>query len=102
MVTISMDSAERAEKARAFLRVHHAAASPRSEPSMRKENRTAMNFRFSGEDPDAMAAAIDDEWSGALPHSVIVNSAGKILWRHTGQCEPLALRRAILDALEQP
>jgi hypothetical protein len=69
---------------------------------MKKENRTAMNFRFSGENPDKLAEAIDPEWSGALPHSVIVDSNGKVLWRHTGEIEVVALRRAILDALAQP
>lgn len=102
MVTISLDKSDRADKAKKFLADQHAAVSPRTAPFMKKENRTAMNFRFSGENPDTLAEAIDPEWSGALPHSVIVDSNGKVLWRHTGEVEVLALRRAILIALEQP
>jgi peroxiredoxin len=102
MVTISMDKSDRAGQAKKFLAEQHAAVSPRTAPFMKKENRTAMNFRFSGENPDKLAEAIDPEWSGALPHSVIVDSNGKVLWRHTGEIEVVALRRAILDALAQP
>lgn len=102
MVTISLDKADRAAKAKDFLTEQHAAVSPRHLAFMKKENRTAMNFRFSGENPDKLAEAIDPEWSGALPHSVIVDSTGKVLWRHTGQVDPVELRRAILKALDQP
>ena len=101
LVTISLDEADRAEKARKFLAEQHAAISPRTAPFLRKENRTAINFRFSGENPDHLAEAIDPEWSGALPHSVLVDSSGKVLWRHTGQVNPVELRRAILVALDQ-
>ncbi|MFM7181250.1 MAG: redoxin family protein [Verrucomicrobiales bacterium] len=101
MVTISMDESDRAERAKKFLAEQHAAISPRHLPFMKKENRTAMNFRFSGENPDALAEAIDPKWSGALPHSVIVDSSGKVLWSHTGEIEVVALRRAILEALNR-
>lgn len=102
MVTISLDKVDRAGKAQKFLAEQHAAISPRTLPFLKKEGRTALNYRFSGENPDALAEVIDPEWSGALPHSVIVDSTGKVLWRHTGQVDPVELRRAILVALDTP
>lgn len=100
LVTISLDEADRAEKARKFLAEHHAAISPRTAPFLRKANQSALHFRLSGGNPDDLAEAIDPQWSGALPHSVIVDSTGKVLWRHTGQVEPVELRRAILKAID--
>ena len=47
-----------------------------------------------------MAQAIDPEWSGALPHTVLIAPGGKILWRHTGELDIVETRRQILKGLE--
>lgn len=99
LVTISLDPVEAESKVRRILQKHHAAVSPRVVPALRKEERKSINYRFAGENPDEMAEVIDAEWSGALPHSLLLSPAGEIVWRHTGSVEPLELRRQILRAL---
>ncbi|BCX49301.1 alkylhydroperoxide reductase [Haloferula helveola] len=99
MVTISLDPEAAAKKAEGFLKKQHAAVSPRSMDGLKKEGRTTINYRFSGENPDLLAEAIDPEWSGAQPHSVILSPKGEIVWRHTGRVEPVELRRQVLKAI---
>ncbi|MDB6079286.1 MAG: Redoxin domain protein, partial [Akkermansiaceae bacterium] len=68
--------------------------------SLAKEGRTANNYLFSGENPDLLAEAIDKEWTGAQPHSVLLSPKGEILWRHTGKVDVVELRKELLKALE--
>jgi hypothetical protein len=47
-----------------------------------------------------MAQAIDPEWTGALPHTVLVAPGGKIFWRHSGEIDIVEVRRQILKGLQ--
>ncbi len=58
------------------------------------------NYLWTGGNPDLMAQAIDPEWSGALPHLVLIAPGGKILWRHTGEIPVVEVRRQLVKALE--
>jgi hypothetical protein len=84
-----------------FLESRHAALSDRSVPALRKEGRDGNNFHWTGGNPDKLAEAIDPEWTGALPHSVILGPGGEILWRHTGEIDVVELRRQILAAINR-
>jgi peroxiredoxin len=99
MVTVSLDPPADKDKVMKFLTGHHAALSDRTKPSLAKEGRTSNNHLFAGANPDELAEALDPEWGGALPHSILLAPGGEILWRHTGRVEPVELRRAIVDAL---
>ena len=35
------------------------------------------------------------KWQGPLPHTLLIEPGGKVIFRHTGQVDPLELRRAI-------
>ena len=100
MVTISLDPPSDEKKVQKFLEKKHAALSPQTKESVEKAGRTTNNYIFSGENADLLAEAIDSEWTGAQPHSVLISPDGKILWRHNGQIEVVALRKAIVKALE--
>ena len=39
------------------------------------------------------------EGSGPVPHTILVAPGGKVLYRKSGPCEPLAIKRAIVDYL---
>jgi thiol-disulfide isomerase/thioredoxin len=51
------------------------------------------------DDHDAMINALDAEWQGELPHTVLVAPGGKVVYRTRGAFEPLALRKAIVGYL---
>lgn len=66
-----------------------------------KKHRASMpNYIFADEDKYKMLEAIDPEWNGALPHTLVVNEKGKVIYRETGSLDFLALRRAIIPALD--
>jgi thiol-disulfide isomerase/thioredoxin len=57
------------------------------------------NYLSAIADRDRLADLLDKEWAGPLPHTVLIAPGGKVLYRHTGGVEPLAVRRAIVDFL---
>jgi hypothetical protein len=42
---------------------------------------------------------LDPEWPGGLPHTVLVDTNGKILWRHNGPVNGDELRAGVLKHL---
>jgi peroxiredoxin len=51
------------------------------------------------DDRDAMINAVDAEWQGELPHTVLVAPGGRVVYRTRGAFDPLALRKAIVGYL---
>ncbi|MGB0744145.1 MAG: redoxin domain-containing protein, partial [Opitutales bacterium] len=99
LITISLDPVEDEAKVLKFLTRQHAALSPRTVKSVQAEGRTTNNYIYKG-NPDHLAEAFDPDWSGAMPHTLVVAPGGKILWRHTGIIEPAELRTQIVKWLD--
>ena len=99
-VSISVDPAEKKAVVGKFLQSRHAALSDRTAPSLKEEGRTTNNYIWTADNTDPLAEAIDSEWSGALPHTVLLSPDGKVLWRHTDKLDITELRRQIIKALE--
>jgi len=85
LVTIAAEYPKMGAKALKFLQDQHA---------------SSQNYIFGDTDKYAMLEAIDPEWNGALPHTIMVDNNGKILYRHTGPVDFLELRRILLPALD--
>jgi thiol-disulfide isomerase/thioredoxin len=60
---------------------------------------STRNLIFGTTDKYALIEALDPEWQGALPHTLLVDQNGKVLYRQTGSIDFLAIRRAIVPAL---
>jgi peroxiredoxin len=99
-ISISLDPPSDQAKVQKFLQKQHLALSDKTKPSTEKEGRTSNNYIYAGENPDKLAEAIDKEWTGAQPHTVIISPKGEIVWRQAGQVEGVELRRQIVKALE--
>jgi len=99
-ISITLDHADRRKAAQKFLENQHAAISPRTKPSLEKEGRNSNNYIWTGGNPDVLAEAIDAEWTGAMPHTIIIAPGGDILWRFTGKVDPFELRRQLLRGLD--
>ena len=99
-ISVSLDPVALRPAVTKFLESRHAALSDRTAPSLKEDGRTSNNYHWTGGNPDTMAQAIDPEWSGALPHTVLVAPGGKILWRHTGEIDVVEVRRQVLKGLE--
>ncbi|MCF3650673.1 redoxin domain-containing protein [Synoicihabitans lomoniglobus] len=86
MVTIAAEYPKMSAKALKFLKGQHA---------------SMQNYIFGDTDKYANIEAIDPEWNGALPHTLLVNEKGEVIYRQTGPVDFLELRRIIVPALDQ-
>ncbi len=81
LVTISMDDLAKRDDALKVLREHHVSAS---------------NYLLKTDDKDKFAEALDKDWPGPLPYTLLIAPGGKVVFRKVGAVEPLAVRRAIV------
>jgi peroxiredoxin len=84
LVTISLDEPAKRDEALRVLTENHVAAG---------------NYILSSKDRDAFAEALDKEWPGPVPYTLIVAPGGKVLYRKSGAIDPLELKRAIVAFL---
>jgi len=84
LITVSVDKPEEFAKAEAALKEHHA---------------SCRNLIFVGESQDDLADTLDKEWPGPVPYTFLIAPGGKVVYRKTGEIEPLALRRVLADKL---
>lgn len=81
-VSISADRPEHEEKALAFLK---------------KTPSPIDNYLFDGTDNYQLIEAIDPDWNGALPYTLLVEPGGKKVFAYQGVVDQLTLRRAIVE-----
>ena len=98
-IPISMDTPEMKKEVLKFLKSEHAALPRLTEKSLAEEGRKTNNYLFTGDDPDDLAEALDPKWEGPLPYSILVAPGGKILFRQTGEIDPVELKTEILKYL---
>lgn len=98
MITISTDAPEVGEKVLSLLRRVHAAMPDLTEASLAEEGRTSNNYLFDG-DTDALAEALDPDWDGTLPYTVLIAPGGEVVFRHAGEIDPVALKRFVVERL---
>ena len=100
LVTISMDDPKDKAKAEAFLFKQAAGLSKKVENTLKKEGRTTNSYLFAGS-ADELAAALDKEMPGPIPHTIVVAPGGEIVYRHTGIIDRAAAENAILDKMNR-
>jgi len=84
LVTISVDDQSREEKVLAFLKGQQA---------------SFRNTLFNSTDKNLLVEVTNKEWKGAVPLTLLVLPGGKIVYKHTGQIDPLETKRAIVKVL---
>jgi peroxiredoxin len=84
LVTISLDDIAKKDDALKVLRANHVAAT---------------NYVWNGDDRDKFAEALDRQWPGPVPYTLLIAPGGKILYRKSGAIEPLEVKRAIVGYL---
>ena len=84
LVTISLDEPEKLDEAKRVLESAHL---------------SATNYLYKGASKDALADALDKEWPGPVPYTVVIAPGGKVVYRKAGAFDPLELKRAIVDVL---
>jgi peroxiredoxin len=84
LVTISIDEPEKLDEARRVLTEHHV---------------SSKNYLFKSEDKDALGDALDKDWPGPVPYTLVIAPGGEVVYRKLGAFEPLELKRAIVERL---
>ena len=98
-ITVSMDDPKHAAKAHAFLEKQGAGLTKRKQATVDKEGRKTNHYLYTGASADALVAALDPQWPGPIPHTILVAPGGKILWRQNGMIDPKAAVSAIVEAM---
>jgi peroxiredoxin len=82
LVTISLDDPEKKEaEALKLLREKHVAAT---------------NYISVVKDRDKFGDLLDKDWPGALPYTLLIAPGGKVIYRKSGEIDPLEVKRAVV------
>jgi thiol-disulfide isomerase/thioredoxin len=84
LVTISLDDPSKKDDALKVLKEKHV---------------SSTNYILSASDRDAFAEALDKQWPGPVPYTLVIAPGGEVVYRHVGELEPLELKRAIVAKL---
>jgi thiol-disulfide isomerase/thioredoxin len=68
---------------------------------LKAQQASMRNLIFASADREKLINAFDPQWSGAVPFTVLINPEGKVIHSETGSIDPLAMRRAIVKALNE-
>ncbi len=98
-INLSVDDPANAAAVKAFLEKQKAGMAPKLAKSVAEEGRKTNSYLYSGTDMDEVMLALDPEWPGGIPHTVLVDTEGKIIWRHNGLLDGEELRARILEHL---
>ncbi len=60
---------------------------------------SARNFIVTIKNQDELFDAVDLEWQGAVPYTILISPEGKVVHRVHGEFDPLELKRVIVDHL---
>ncbi|HEY4154914.1 MAG TPA: redoxin family protein, partial [Puia sp.] len=64
---------------------------------LQKQQASGRNYIFSGDNKYNLIEAIDPNWQGALPYTLLVEPGGKIVFAREGAIDPFELKKAIVD-----
>jgi peroxiredoxin len=81
LITISMDDPKKQDQALAMLARLHV---------------SATNYIFNSDKRDALVEALDKEWPGPVPHTILIAPGGKVIYRQTGEFDAMELKKAIV------
>ncbi len=81
-ISISADDPAKKEKALQFLQ---------------KQQASNVNYIFSGDDKYQLIEAVDPNWQGALPYTILVEPGGKIVYARQGIIDPLQMKKTIIE-----
>ncbi len=98
-ISISMDDPKDSKSVKAFLEKQNAIIPDKIKPALEAEGRKTNSYIFSGGNSDDLIKALDAEWPGPIPHTLVVGPGGKVIYRHNGEVDGEELRAAILAAM---
>jgi thiol-disulfide isomerase/thioredoxin len=64
---------------------------------LQKNEASNKNYIFNSDNNSALVEAVDPEWSGALPYSLLIEQGGKIIYRIQGPVNTVGVRKLIFS-----
>lgn len=95
-ISISMDDPATIAEVKTFLEKKHALVPDKLKASLKAEGRKGNAYVFNGANQDALIQALDPEWPGPIPHTLVVAPGGEVIYRHNGAVDGDELRDKIL------
>jgi peroxiredoxin len=86
MTTVSVNEPDEQVKVLAFLK---------------KQEASNRNLLFASTDREKLMNAFDPQWQGAVPFTVVIDDKGKVVYREDDSLDILAVKRAIVKALDE-
>lgn len=83
MVSINVEGSEAKDRVLSFL----------------KKNQASFTNHVYDGDVYALIDAVDPKWSGAIPYTLLIKPHGEVAYRHLGEIEPLAMKKAVVECL---
>jgi hypothetical protein len=83
-VSISTDGVKKKDKVLQFLK---------------DKNAATKNYLCSADDNYALIEAVDKNWPGALPYTMLVAPGGEIVYSHNGVIDVLELKKEIMKKI---
>jgi thiol-disulfide isomerase/thioredoxin len=81
-ISISADEPANKEKALKFLQ---------------KQEASNTNYLFNNDDKYKLIEAVDPNWQGALPYTILVEPGGKIVYAKQGRIDPAEMKKMIVE-----
>lgn len=101
VITISLDDPSDREKAEAFLGKTGMVVGGKIGAALKKDGRTTNNYLFTEASIDSLTGALDSEWSGATPYTVMVDTEGKVIYRKEGIIDVKELDAEVIKELTE-
>ncbi len=98
-IAISLNEPDELAEVKQFLEDQNAIVPDRLKASLKAEGRRSNAYVFQGASQDELIAALDPEWPGPIPHTLVVAPGGEVIFRHNGEIEGEVLRAKILEHL---
>jgi peroxiredoxin len=80
-LSISMDGVKKKDKVLEFLK---------------EKNSAVKNYLYTSENKYPLIEAVDKNWSGSLPYTLLIAPGGEIVWSHNGVIDVMELRKEIM------
>ncbi len=68
---------------------------------LRKRQASNRNLILASRDREKLLNAFDPKWSGAVPYTLLISPEGKVVYSEVGSIDALAVKRAIVKALNE-
>lgn len=66
---------------------------------LKKQQASCRNLIFASAEREKLIDAFDPDWQGEVPYTVLLGPDGAVVYKEKGAVDPLALKRAIVAAL---